>query len=299
MTRLASRPALSTLPFPHMDSFKNSIAFWATILGTVVACFGAIQSLAWLFVAGALVAFGSVGILAYANKQRQLLKSAGLKIAGRSIDCFNAASLRRHLNRSLVIQKVENLAVIDGDGVALTWKCSGYCKGGRETVLEFSVDADANTPFDELDCFAYDLKGDPRRQHRIRPILLGPDGISKKIAVPFLSPLTSQDPFSVLLKCNISGCMNWGVDYCTTTLSFDQKHVQSYTMRLTFICDLPTWLRVYEFRVGGEVSLLKELRPVRKDAEVCEYLDAETYVAANSARIYVFSRPAPIAKEAA
>jgi hypothetical protein len=249
-------------------------------------------------VAGGLVVFQSISVLLYANKQRQLLKSAGLRVAGRSIDCLNAASLRRRLNRSLVIQRVENLAVIDGDGVALTWKCSGYCKGDRESVIEFSVDADANIPFNEFDCFAYDLKVDPRRQHRIQPILLGPDGISKKIAVPFLSPVSALDPFNILLKCNMSGCMNWGVDYYTTTLSFEQKHVPSYALRLIFMHDLPTWLRVYEYRNGGEVSLLKDLRPVRNDTEGCEYLDAGTDVPANSARIYVFSRPAPIAKAA-
>jgi hypothetical protein len=232
------------------------------------------------------------------QKQRQLLKAAGLKVAGRSIDSLNVASLRRHLNRSLVIQRAENLAFIDGEDLTVTWKCSGYCQADRETAMEFSIDADTNTPFDELDCFAYDLKCDPRKQHRIRPILLGPDRISKKIAVPFLAPLSAQKPFSVLLTCNLPGCMNWGVDYYTATLSFEQEHVQSYTMRLTFVHDLPMWLRAYECRAGGNVSLLKDLRPIRKDAEVCEYQDTSADVPGNSARIYVFSRPAPEAKAA-
>ena len=69
-------------------------------------------------------------------------------------------------------------------------------------------------------------------------------------------------------------------------------------MRLTFMRDVPMWMRVYECRAGGAVSLLKDLRPIRKDTEVCEYLDVGADVPAHAARIYVFSRPAPIAKAA-
>jgi hypothetical protein len=42
----------------------------------------------------------------------------------------------------------ENLAVIDGEDLSVTWKCSGYCRADRETALEFSIDADATIPFD-------------------------------------------------------------------------------------------------------------------------------------------------------
>lgn len=297
--RLAALPALSPpIKSTHMDSFKNAVAFWANLLGTLLALVGAIQSVTWLLAAGVLVVVGSIIVLAYANKQRQLLKLAGLKVADRSIDSLNVASLRRRLNRSLVIQSAENFAIIDGEDLAVTWKCSGYCQADRATVIEFSIDADANTPFDELECSGYDLRGDPRRQHRIRPILVGPDGISKKVAVPFLAPLSAQEPFSVLLKFNLPGCMKAGVDYYTATLSFQQERVQRYTMRLTFNHDLPAWLRVYECLADGAVSLLKDLRPLHKNSEVCEYLDAAEDVSASSARIYVFSRSAPIAKAA-
>lgn len=174
-----------------MDSFKDSVSFWTTILGTLVAIFGAIQSRAWLLVAGALAVVGSLGTLCYAEKQREIVQSAVLKVAGRSIDSLNAASLRRLLNRSLVIQQADNVAIIDGEDLDITWECSGYCRADRETAIEFSIDADTNVPFAGLDCFAFDLRRDPQRRHRIRPILLGPDGISKKIAVPFLSPLSA------------------------------------------------------------------------------------------------------------
>jgi hypothetical protein len=273
-----------------MDSFKDSVAFWSTILGTLLGLFGAIQSLTWLAIIGLLVAVGSVSALIYARKQRLLVKSAVLKVAGRSIDSLNMASLRRRTNRSLVIQEAKNLAIIDGEDLAITWQCTGYCRADQETVMEFSIDADTHTPFNDLDCFAYDLRRDPKRRHRIRPILLGPDGISKKIAVPFLAPLSAQEPFSIVLECRLPGCMKAGVDYYTATLSFDQERIERYSMRLVFLHDLPEWVRTYECRADGDVKLLKALRPLRKIDGSWEYLDIDHQIAARSARVYVFFR---------
>jgi hypothetical protein len=275
-----------------MDSFKDSVAFWTSILGTLVGVFGTVQSLNWLAVTGVLVASGSVGVLIYARKERLLVKFAMRKVFGRSIDSLNAASLRRRVNQSLVMQEAENLATIDGEDLTFTWKCVGYCEANMETAIEFSIDADANTPFDDLDCFAYDLRRDPKRQHRIRPILLGPDGISKKIAVPFLAPLRSQEPFSMILQCRLPGCMKTGVDYYTATLSFNQERIERYSMRLVFPHDAPKWVRTYECRPNGDVKLLNDLRPLRKSGGSCEYLDVDHRIAANSARIYMFFREA-------
>ena len=277
-----------------MDSFKDSIAFWATVLGTLLGLFGAIQSRAWLVVTGVIVVMGSVGVLAYARKQTLRVKSAMLKVGGRSIDSLNMASLRRHMNASLVIQRAENHAVIDGENLALTWKCTGYCRAASETAIEFSIDADTHIPFAELDCLGYDLRRDPRRRHPIRPILLRPDGISKKIAVPFLAPLAAQEPFSVMLKCNLPGCMKAGEDYYTATLSFDQDRIADYTMRLAFIHDRPRWVRAYECRADGDVTLLRALQPHDKGGDLYEYIDTGSDVAARSARVYMFSRRFPV-----
>ncbi len=249
-----------------MDSFKDSVAFWMTVLGTLVGFFGVFQSRAWFAVIGALVVFGSLAVLAYARRQRELVKSAVLKISGRSIDSLNLAGLRRQPNRSLVIQRVENTAVIDGEDLTIVWKCVGYCRADREAAMEFSIDADANIPFANLDCVAFDLRNDPRRRHAIRPILVGPDGMSKKIEVPFLAPLGSKEPFSVLLRCKLPGCMKSGIDYYTATLSFAQETVPSYMVKLRFDHGRPQWVRVYECLPSGTVSLLRDLRPATLNA---------------------------------
>src|SRR5580698_631768 len=124
-----------------MDSFKDSVAFWMTVLGTLVEFFGIFQARAWLAVIGAVVVVGSLALLAYARRQRSLVKSAVLKISGRSIDSLNVAGLRRSPNRSLVMQRVENTAVIDGEDLTIIWRCEGYCRADREAAMEFSIDA--------------------------------------------------------------------------------------------------------------------------------------------------------------
>jgi hypothetical protein len=275
---------------PHMDSFKSSLAFWASIAGTFISVLGAIQSYPWLTGIGALLVIGSVATILYAHREHRRLLLAGVMVAGRSIDSLNVASLRRRLNRSLVIQEARHLAIIDKEDLTITWHYAGYCRADQETSIDFSIDADNNVPFDKLDCFAYDLRHDPQRNHKIRPILVGPDGISKKICVPFLEPLSAQEAFAVILRCNLPGCMKSGLEYYTATLSFEQDIIPHYTVRLIFLYDRPQWLRIYEMGASGDTRLLKDLRPSRETHGRSEYLDTAEDVPAKAARIYLFER---------
>lgn len=273
-----------------MDSFKDSITFWATVIGTLLALFGAVQSLGWLVVIGAAIVVGAVSVLIYARKEALHLRSATLKVEGRSIDSLNMASLRRRTNTSLIIQRADYRAVIDGEDLTMTWEVSGYCKAASESAIEFSIDADTNIPFRDLRCLGYDLRRDPVRRHPIRPILLGPDGICRKVSVPFLAPLSSKDPFHAILTCELPGCMRAGEDYCAVTLSFDQDRVAEYSMHLTFAHGEPDWVRAYECCVDGNVTLLKALQANEKGGAVVEYVDTGADVAARTARVYMFSR---------
>jgi len=275
-----------------MEAFENSLAFWSSILGTAIGIVGFIQSSEWLSLLGLFLIAASVAAVLYAAKQRQRLKLAAVKIEGRSIDSLNVASLGRRLNRSLVIQEADQVATIKGEDLAVTWQYRGYCRAPHEVLIEFSIDTDNHIPFERLDCFAYDLQHDPKRMHRIRPVLLGADGLSKKIAVPLLQRLSLREPFNVLLTCTLPGCMKSGVEYYTSTLSVAQERIQKSRMRLVFRSGRPEWLRVYECDASGATKLLKEVRPSRETARLVEYTDLANNVPAQSARIYLFCRTA-------
>ena len=175
-----------------MDSFKDSLAYWSSILGTVVGLLGLIESSRWLGVLGLVLLSGSGAAFLYARKQRLRLRLAAVRIEGRSIDSLNAASLGRRLNRSLAVQEADQVVTITGEDAVMTWRYRGYCQASHEVSVEFSVDTDNHIPFERLECSAYDLQHDPKRIHRIRPVLLGADGLSKKIAVPLLERLSAR-----------------------------------------------------------------------------------------------------------
>ena len=67
-------------------------------------------------------------------------------------------------------------------------------------------------------------------------------------------------------------------------------------VRLLFAGERPEWVRVYECDTAGNASLLKDLRPVRENSEVSEYVDTAEGVAAKSGRIYLFWRARALRK---
>ena len=275
-----------------MHSFQESLVSWATILGTFLSVFGLVQSRPWLIGMSALFFGTSIIAGLYARQEHLIVNSGGVKIEGRSIDSLNIANLTRRRNRTLVIQEAHQVARIEGEDLRIAWQYVGYCRADQETAIEFSIDTDNNIPFDQLECFAYDLRSDPGQEHKIRPLLVGTDGISKKIAVPFLQPVAAHQPFSVLLECWLPGCMKAGLEYYTSTLSFDQDVVGRATVQLIFIGDRPDWVRVYECAAARRPKLLKDLRPLREDQEISEYLDTSVHMEAQSRRVYMFWRDA-------
>ena len=83
-------------------------------------------------------------------------------------------------------------------------------------------------------------------EHKIQPLLIGADGLSKKISVPFLEPLLAQQPFRVMLRCTLPRCMTLGFAYYTATLSFAQDRIRRASVQLIFIGQKPRWVRVYK-----------------------------------------------------
>jgi hypothetical protein len=261
----------------------------ASILGSVVALLGLIQSQAWLTVLGTGFAGVSLVAIVSARRSRTVLRSARLTLEGLNLDSLNLANLRRRLNRSLVVQRAFHFAKIEGRNLTVAWQYEGFCRSKMETSIEFSIDSDANVPFHELDCFAFDLQQDPNREHKIRPILLGNDGLSKKIAVPFLKPPEFQQPFRILLNCTLPDSVGSGIQYYTSSLSFDQRSVERLAVHLIFVRRTPGWVRVYECDAHGRPALISELRPFKNDGRTCEYADLVEDIGGQAVRIYLYN----------
>lgn len=272
-----------------MQFSLESLASLATIVGAIVSIFALFQSRAWLVLAGGFFVCLSIGAGLYARRERLALAAASTVIEGHSIDSLNMANLRRRLNRTFIIQEAQHTARIEAEDLKITWQYSGYCRAAHTSSMEFSIDSDNSTAFDKLDCVAYDLGHDPDMTHEIRPLLVGTEGISKKISVPFLEPLEAHQSFGVLLRCTLPRCLRPGFGYYTSSLSFAQDRVRSNIVRLLFVGPTPSWVRVYECTARG-AKLLKNLAPARQEASVCEYVDIVEDRPGQSARVYAFWR---------
>jgi hypothetical protein len=273
-----------------MHPLLQSLASFTAVVGPAVTLIGLIQSRGWLAGLGAVFVCLSIVAIVYARSQRLRLDAASVEIEGMSIDSLNVANLRRRVSRSFFIQTVDQIVMIDGADLEMTWRYAGYCQTEQATAFEFSVDGEGGVPFRRLDCFGYDLKSDPGKQHRIQPLLIGPDGISKKIAVPFLEPLLAHQPFDIMLNCRLPDTYKAEIQYYTSTLSFDQDTVGRCTVQLIFRGAPPDWVRIYECEPGASARLIRNLSPMRQDHETVEYVDVAERRAAQSARVYLFRR---------
>ncbi len=271
-----------------MQFSLESLAALATIFGTALSVLALIKSRDWLM-AISLPLVG-IAIIAgwYARRERVALKTAAITIEGHNIDSLTAANLKRRVNRTLAIQEAHHTARIDGEDLKIEWTYAGYCRGKRESAMEFSVEAAHITTFDMLDCVGYDLEHDPAMKHKIRPLLIGTEGLSKKLSVPFLEPLGHRQPFRVMLKCTLPRCITPGFAYYTATLSFAQDRIRLCTVRLIFVGHAPTWVRAYEG--SPPAKLIKSLSPVGNGKGEYEYLDVIEDAAGQSARVYAFWR---------
>jgi len=215
-----------------MQFTLESLASVATIAGLIISVLALLQSRAWLVVTSLFVVCLSIAAVLYARRERLAVSAASTVIEGHSIDSLNIANLRRRVNRTFIVQEARQRACIEGKNLEVTWRYSGYCKAHRESAMEFSIDCEARTSFEELNCVAYDLGHDPEMAREIRPLLIGTDGISKKISVPFLEPVKAHQSFGVLLKCTLPRCLPAGIGYYTSTLSFAQDRVPHCEVRL-------------------------------------------------------------------
>jgi len=287
-----NEPAIERCPAPpsSMQFSLESLAALATIAGLIVSIFALFQSRAWLALTSFLVVCLATGAVLYARKQRLAVARASTVIEGQSIDSLNIANLKRRVNRTFVVQEAKHTARIEGKNLEITWKYSGYCRAARASTMEFSIDSEARTSFGDLDCSAYDLGHDPEMVRQIRPLLIGTDGISKKISVPLLEPVSAREPFGVLLKCTLPRCLPAGSGYYTTTLSFAQDRVPRYEARLIFVGTAPSWVRVYDCTPPRPPTLVKTLAQSHHEPGLCEYIDVVEDAPGQSARVYMFWR---------
>jgi hypothetical protein len=274
-----------------MNKGPDNLTPFTILLGSGTALLGLVQHAPALILTGITLSAAAAAALVTERRLRRA-HPVPPEIERLNLDSLHVANLRRRLNRSLKLERAFQVAIIEGADLHLAWQYDGYCQSKTEADIEFSIDSENNVPFEQIECFAFDLQNDPVRLNQIRPRLLGSDGVSKKISVSFLKPLAKDDHFSVLLHCRLPACISTGIQYYTSSLSFDQQSVDSTSVHLIFVRSRPAWVRVYEFDKNGRATFISELRSFRDDGATCEYVDMAQNTPGRSVRVYLYDLPA-------
>lgn len=270
---------------------RENLAFATSLVGSAIALLGLLEEATAITLIGTVISAASAAGVLYSRRKGHVPDFDGASIEGLNLDLLHISNHRRRLNQSLVVERAFQVAIIDGPDLNIAWQYDGFCRSEVEPKIEFSIDSESNIPFDELDCFAFDLQNDPGRLRKIKPVLVGNDGFSKKVSVQFLEPLKRDQRFSMLLQCNLPGCIAPGVQYYASTLSFDQPSINSTTVHLIFAGARPNWVRLYDFDKRARPRLRNELRPFRDDGTTCEFVDMARDVPGQSVFVYVFEVP--------
>lgn len=288
--RRPSEQSLRGLLPPFVESLQQTIALWLSMVASFVKVADTIrtESIVTTLTAFAFSFAALIGVCV--QRGRVFAPALAMFIGDRSLDSLNAANLRRRVTDDVFIQDAHHTAVINDDSLSFVWNYTGYAVGKQVSTIVLSIDSDSNVPFDALDCVAYDLRSDPGLSHQITPILIGQDGLSKKIAVPFINPISAGERFAIRLECRLPNCMKFGIEYYTCTLSFNQHFVPTCTVQMRFLGTRPRWVRLYQLGAGSELQIIKDLRPISETAGLVEYSDIAWNLKGSSTAVYAFDR---------
>lgn len=271
---------------------SEDVTMLANLVGMGLTLLGVADSSPSLVLTGVALSTASASARLLSERKGRRAEAMPPNIENLNLDSLHVANLRRRLNRSLNIQRAFQVAIIEGADLHLAWQYDGYCRSQSETGIEFSIESENNIPFEQLDCYVFDLQADPARSNQIRPSLVGSDGVSKKVRVPFLKPLSRGERFSLLLHCALPDTISTGVQYYASSLSFDQQAVDSASLHLIFVRTKPAWVKVYDLDQRSRPIFANELRPFRDDGTTCEYVDMAQNIPGQSVRVYLYDLPA-------
>lgn len=268
---------------------KEYFSIISTIFGLALSIFGLVQNNNILAITGSIVFILAVIFLFMYLKEKNKHKNINLEIQNRRIESLNFANLTRLTNKSLLIEKAYHTYTIEEQNLVIDFSYKGKCIGDNETGIEFSIDSDIFIPYNKLEIIAYDLINDKKKKQPIMPGLIGKDGNSKKIKLHFFEPLLKNNEFFIELKVNLNGCMNYGYDYVTATLSFYNSPIDKFKTKICFKNNLPEQIDVY--RVENNKPIKNKCLKYKQENKTTRcFKDSYDNINAQEIIVYSFKR---------
>jgi len=261
-----------------------------SVLSVILALYSFIDGKKWiaLILGVTSVAAIFIALKLYSEKKRN--KKSNIVIENTRIESLNLANLARLKNSTLKVDTAIHRNYINGNDLAIEFEYSGICTcDDGESGITFSVDCDSNLGFEQMNWYGYDLIVDTNKTHKIHPKLLGAEGLTKKVMLPFAKKIIKYGKFHTSFRVTLPGCMKTGKDYVTATFSFNKLPIDTVIIELWFMDLYPKYVHLYDV-TNGVSTLEKELIPTNQISNKICYVDNINNLNPETALVYYFER---------
>lgn len=173
------------------------------------------------------------------NKQKYLyIKEENIRI-----DCTNFLTQITKRNRSIIPHKILINYYIDDNNCLSDKILEGKCNSESYSTYEFSIASTIIKKYDDTYCVGYDLNCNPAIE--IRPILISPDGFSKRLSLQLNKSLHKNETIKIRIKYKTYGIMSGDIRYLVSSFNYRKIELDEYNISFHFNKRTPDNIRVY------------------------------------------------------
>ena len=279
-----------------MDELNDKLdlaANIATILGFIFGIIGSVwvavnfNSILYFFI-GVVTTLMVVSIAVLYKKRKKYTEIEGIRIEEND----NILLLVSRKNSINPISITHRCAIYETDAV-LEYRYLGICcdKQGIDGFPCYYSSSDVRD-IERTDSFAYDLKNDPNKNHKIFPSLTSPKGLSKRVEYRFLKRVNFNTCFEIYTYQEFKNSMKEeGKDVYVSCVLYKNRPIDTYKVILEFNNKKPKTINVYEIKNKTGTFLYKlDDKIVNSSNNVYTYVDDVCDANAWSVRVYIFDR---------
>lgn len=279
-----------------MDKLDEKVALAANIASIISFILGltgsvwvavSFNSILYFFV-GIAVTLLVVSVIVLYKKRKRYTEIEGIRIEEND----NIPLLVPRKNSINPIKVTHKCVIYETDAV-LEYRYFGICcdKQGIEGFPCYYSASDVRD-IENTNSFAYDLKNDPNKNHKILPSLASPKGLSKRVIYRFLKRVNFNTCFEI---CTYQECKNSvkevGKDVYMSGVLYKNRPIDTYQVILEFHNKKPNTINVYEVKNKTGTFLYKlDDKIVDSPNDVYTYVDDVCDANAWSVRVYIFDR---------
>lgn len=218
-------------------------------------------------------------------------RHSNLSIKYKKIDFISLVKPIIKSDHTLAPEYIEHKCVIKGEEACFVYTYEGICcaNSGEDSII-FNIGAEEFIPFEDLECYAYDLYNDPKRKNSIRPELVGDDGLSKKVKVKFLKRLQRYNRFKIEFTFIYPHCIKYGKDYVLFFSSYKQN-IQYLKNILYFIDDPPMFVELHKEKNNTLLYQKTILKDKNESSNIKHtYIDIHESCSGTQTFLYFFER---------